>query len=98
MYRPGGCSPNDRNNFDILIYCLNKFCTSDVTSHVLSDLNCPNIDWVESCVKNDTMQKHFFDSMCTLGMTQYVCEATRGDNILDIVMCNDPFLIFDVKV
>jgi len=32
------------------------------------------------------MQKHFFDSMCTLGMTLYMCEATRGDNILDIVI------------
>ena len=40
----------------------------------------------------------FLDATIDLGFSQYVAEPTRGENILDIVLCNDPLLISEVNV
>ena len=98
VYRPGGSSANDNLVMQMLINCLHNYCTTDITALLLGDLNCNNINWTELTVKNDTLQKMFLDATIDLGLSQYVEEPTRGENILDIVLCNDPLLISEVNV
>ena len=98
VYRKGGGSAYDKFYMNNLLTCFNSFCTTDVTCLIVGDINCPSIDWIEATVFNDLLQKAFFDVMCNLGFTQYVTEATRESNILDVILCNDPFLIASVYV
>jgi len=99
FYRAGtGTAVSDLTNMKMIIDCLNKMCTADVTSVVLGDLNCPGINWQDHTVTGDNIQQLFFETTCDLGFSQYVTEATRGLNILDIILCNDPHLVCDVKV
>ncbi|KAF8370700.1 hypothetical protein PRIPAC_77129 [Pristionchus pacificus] len=52
---------------------------------ICGDLNFPSIDWTRltSPSNND-----FFSFVCDYRMTQFVDFKTRGDNILDLVLCN----------
>src|SRR5688572_1307128 len=88
IYRAGtGTALSDYTNMKMLIDCLNKMCTADVTSVVLGDLNCPGINWQDCIVIGDNIQQAFFETTCDLGFSQYVTESTRGLNILDIILC-----------
>jgi len=82
----------------MLIDCLNKYCSTDVTSLVLGDINCNNIKWSDLTVTSDSMQKKFLDCTIELGLCQYVTEPTRGQNTLDVVLCTDPLLVSEVSV
>ena len=44
----------------------------------------------------DGLQQRFVDTVCELGFQQLVDRPTRGESILDIVLCNDPFLVNDI--
>jgi hypothetical protein len=61
------------------------------------DLNCACIDWINSSC-NDPIQKLLLDAVSDLGFLQFVDKPTRENNILDLVLCNDPLLIVDVDV
>ena len=98
VYRTGGPSSNDKKKMNMLISCLNKFCTFDKTSLLQGDLNCPNIDWDNSTVSNDGLQQQLLDAVTNLGLVQLVNEGTRGSNILDIILCNDPFLVSNIEI
>ncbi|KAF8367156.1 hypothetical protein PRIPAC_84985 [Pristionchus pacificus] len=52
---------------------------------ICGDLNFPSIDWTRltSPSNND-----FLSFVCDYRMTQFVDFKTRGDNILDLVLCN----------
>jgi len=82
-----------------LIRCLTDLCDCNLPIVLAGDLNLPNIDWrsptliadSESCSVNFSLfaTRHAFD--------QLVSDPTRGRNILDIVLCNESFLIGTVK-
>lgn len=98
IYRPGGNSQSDLSIMKEITLCLDQFCNVDKTSIVFGDANCPNIDWLNGVAKCEPIQQMFHNCVCELGFTQSVDEPTRGANILDIVLCNDPLLISDVVV
>ena len=61
IYRsPGGCASTDKIIMQTLIDCFNRYCTTDVTSLILGDLNCKNINWSELTATNDFLQKKLF--------------------------------------
>ena len=98
IYRPGGSSISDGVAMSDLVDCLFELCLTDVTCVVVGDLNCGNIDWFNDLVLHDSIQQRFFDAVCELGFQQYVLKPTRLENILDIILCNDPLLVIDVIV
>src|SRR6476469_2165902 len=78
--------------------CIKACCSDNFTTLVIGDLNCGDIDWVNHYVTTDENQVLLFDTVTDLGFHQFVDSSTRGDNILDVVLCNDPLLISDVTV
>jgi hypothetical protein len=71
---------------------INSCSTTDASSLIIGDLNCLDICW-ESGVVSDNIQKLFYDTVCDLGFVQIVNLPTRGANILDLIVCNNPLLV-----
>ena len=56
------------------------------------------VGYSKDIVHSDSDQTLFLNTVSDLGFQQFVDSPTRGENILDIVLCNDPLLIADIAV
>ena len=65
---------------------------------VAGDLNCGQIDWASLTAPSDGVQDVILKFVVSNGFAQSVREPTRGENILDIVLCNEPLSVFDTAV
>jgi len=81
-----------------LIKAINFLCSSDASVVLCGDFNLPGIDWnnIDCYAECNNMNSRFIDCMQANALSQYVDVCTRGNNILDLVFTNDPFLIYDV--
>ena len=98
LYRSPGCTQEDNNIMTQICDCIKSCCGNNLITVVNGDLNCSDIDWLNYNASVDVNQILFFNTVSDLGFYQFVDSPTRGDNILDIVLCNDPLLISDVSV
>ena len=79
--------------------CIERICASSSESIlIVGDFNLPDIDWKDFTSPETVKNKGLLDLCATNGLNQYVFEPTRLTNILDLVFCNDPMLISDIKV
>ena len=62
------------------------------------DFNCPGISWDRFKAPADNIQDLFLDFTLSNGFSQLVNEPTRQDNILDLVLCNEPLHITSVDI
>lgn len=97
IYRPGGNTTQDALVMTQICDCLRQFCANDISTVVVGDLNCAKINWDANHAVGDPLQEKLYDTVSELGFQQFVEQPTRGDNILDIVLCNDPMLVADVN-
>ncbi len=68
------------------------------TVTVVGDLNLPSVDWnVYTCDSNG-VENVVLDCFLRNNLTQFVETPTRGENILDLVLCNDFECIRDISV
>ena len=95
IYRPPEHNVQLMNS--ICLY-IESCCKDNKTLIVIGDLNCGNIDWVNHTVKGDESQVHFYNTVIGLGFTQFIDLPTRGDNILDVLLVNDPQLISNISI
>ena len=75
-----------------------KCCVTYLLTIILGDFNLPKINWVDVGTVYDGIPDIMFDCMSSLGMIQFVIEATgignTGiENILDLVFSNDPLSV-----
>lgn len=95
-----GCTyiaPNTSNvNFCECIACLRQLCSRDGSLIMLGDFNLPYIDWQNTIVPNDFKSQELFNWSCDFGLDQFLLVPTRLNHILDLVFCNDPFLISEL--
>ena len=56
---------------------------------LIVDFNYPDIEWSRLQAKSEASQT-FVDCMKDSYLTQHVAEATRGENVLDLVITSDP--------
>ena len=86
----------------IIMSVLNDFLeTLFNTKHCVlfvSDINCPGIDWQNCYTPHDGVQDIFMDLFISNGFAQHVKHPTRQNNILDVVLANDPFIVQTVAV
>ena len=85
LYRPGSCSGSDISLLDYLDSHLDT--ARRYGSHILlaGDFNIHNKDWLGS--SKTTPAGEFTEDMCAVhGLVQHVNTATRGENILDLVI------------
>jgi hypothetical protein len=96
-YRPPSSGIDDLCLLTKAIDCL---CISDASVILCGDFNLPQINWSSQDTSNvsDLLSSSFVDCIQENALVQYVVEATRGNNILDLVFSNDPFLMHDVIV
>ena len=94
IYRP------PEQNVDLMkkICLYIESCCSDKTLLIIGDLNCPNIDWLNHSVKGDDSQVLFYNTVIDHGFSQFIDKPTRGENFLDILLCNDPQIISNIYI
>ena len=86
--------------------CLMSLCNVDASIVIVGDFNFPSIDWsqLNFAVDNNrcsTLFSVFTKQFC---FEQLVTEPTRvqstgrNSSLLDLVLCNDPFIVCDINV
>ena len=98
FYRPPGTDDVSRHTASLLCNALERLATADIPTFIVTDLNCPNIDWLLQSRATSEIDAIFADFMIDNGYVQCVKEATRGSNILDLVFCNEPILMSCIEV
>jgi len=71
-----------------------KLCNVKYNCVIAGDFNCPGIDWVSLKAPADVSQDALLDFAVTQGLSQIVQAPTRGDNILDIILTNEPLTVY----
>ena len=64
---------------------------------VVSDLNCPGINWTNLFAPNNGVQDTLLDLFPTVSCVQLVKESTRLNNILDVVLTNTSIFIQSIS-
>ena len=91
-------APNISNSdFSNYISCLRQLCTSNGPHVIVGDFNLPHIDWINTIIPNDFKSQELFNWSCEFGLDQFILVPTRLNHILDLIFCNDLFLITEVK-
>lgn len=94
VYRTGQC----KEYATVLRNYLNRICDVPYPVVVVGDFNLPNIDFSSFNCPSDGIHDVLLDCFLENNMTQLVENATRGENILDLVLCSDKNLIQNVSV
>lgn len=93
VYNPPGTAGVDEQNLCKVFQEAYRQYTHVI---ICGDFNYPNIDWsADSCTGGG---EHFLDVVNDCFLTQHVEEATRDDNILDLVFSSEEEMIQDVEV
>ncbi|VDN51609.1 unnamed protein product [Dracunculus medinensis] len=96
LYRsPGYGSKFTRDLYNMLLKL--KLIGTDYV--IVGDLNMPNIDWENSCLKSSNKFEENFLNFCTyVGLEQHVKVATRYNTILDVMLATPTSLIDSIRV
>ena len=97
LYSPPKCNNTQK---DALCKIMNEYSDINYPIVIAGDLNCPNIDWVNDTVDdNHPTELEICYELLSLGFKQYVFEPTHiAGNILDVILCNDAYRIFNLEV
>ena len=98
VYRKPSYSPDDVQYVQKLVKQLKKLCGVEWSTIIAGDINCPAINWSLLTSPVDGIQNTILDFICDNGFEQIVTEPTRENNILDVLMTNNNFLVSDVQV
>ena len=88
---------------DLLRNAIDNLADSDYDFFITGDFNFPQIDWESlRILSGGTLESNFsahslLNFMSAHLLNQMVTVPTRGQNTLDLVLCNNDRLISDVK-
>jgi len=94
-YRPPYYDDYAKKYVRDMIECFNCVVKCSWPCILVGDFNLPLINWKDLSYPSSNVYLEFMDFVITNGFTQIVDGATRGNNILDLVLCNAPMLIND---
>ena len=97
-YRSGGFDDIAREYAIDTIECLKFLCNGGETICLLGDFNLPLINWKFNQAPNNEIYNVFLKFFREYGLYQFVRHSTRHENILDLVMSNDPQFISTIEV
>ena len=96
VYHPPHYNTNARLYLDSLVTCIASYSDGNHTNVIVGDLNCPHIDWgTHSCATN-YVNAGILTFVVESGLYQFVDFPTRGCNLLDFILADDPFIISSV--
>jgi len=92
VYRPPACKDQ--------AVCIKSVCDLPNKNNTImvGDFNLPNINWQLQLAPNDNICIPFLSCLSQLSLTQYVRAPTRENNCLDLILCDDSFLIETVCI
>jgi len=91
-------SPNSgQEDRQLMITEIKNVCTKKENVILCGDFNYPGINWTTLHTDNNHNQQ-FLDCVQDCFLTQLVTEATRGENILDLVLANNTIPIIKLSV
>ena len=67
-------------------------------STTVSDFNLPHIDWNDLSASSDRIYSPFIEFVNETGMSQFVTAPTRGEHVLDLVLANDAYVVYNCWV
>jgi len=81
-----------------MMACIERNISTKGPTIVVGDLNCPDLTWDNCSIPTEgtSLQLHRFATVN--GFTQAVNEPTRGNNLIDLVFTNQPFLMPSLNV
>jgi len=97
-YRPPGNSRENMEYASLLAEYIDVISLSRHPVVMLGDFNLPKIHWPYLVAHNDGIHNLLLDKFVSNGFTQLVSDPTRADNILDIILTNEPTIISKVSV
>jgi hypothetical protein len=97
-YRPPKSSEPAVRAFNKVLNIIGDCINCTWPTILLGDFNLPNIDWSSAEAHEQRLHEPFINFVCENGFTQFVCEPTRKDTILDLELCNDEFFISECDV
>ena len=98
VYRPPSNEPTGKLYAATLISILSSLSLVTWPVFIVGDFNCPGISWDNFKAPADNIQDLLLDFSLFNGFSQLVNEPTRQDNILDLMLCNEPLLITGVDI
>ena len=98
-YRPNA---NDQESLDQLAESLSKLPKNNAHVWLAGDMNLPGIEWPSGCLKENcpTPSQHiqFLEILADHGLTQITDKPTREENVLDLIVVNNPTLVNRLEV
>ena len=98
IYRKPGFSPADVTYMIDCVKCLQRLCSTDKLTVIAGDCNLPDIDWSFYSGPCAPIYDAFLNFVNNYGFYQFVQEATREGNILDIVLSTSDTFLSDLTV
>jgi len=95
VYRPPYSDLSAQRNMVDTVSCLQTLTAVNYPSTITGDFNLPHMDWNLVTGPCDNLYGPFSKFLHDSDFTQFVSSPTRGANILDIVLSNDPYLVSD---
>jgi len=94
-YRPPDYNVDAWKYFSSMLSCLERVCNTNNIIAVFGDFNLPYLSWDTLLPTGHYVKFHqaFLDFTTQHGLVQCVTEPTRVNNILDLILVNDPLLI-----
>ena len=80
-----------------LTHTLESYINKRGPTVLMGDFNCPDIDWVTMTSSSDQCHLILRDFVSFNGFTQCVTGPTRLQNLLDLVLTNDPFIVSSIE-
>ena len=97
-YRSPGCFAKDVDYMLLSVRCLQKLCFSDKVTVIMGDFNLPHVDWSYHHATDNIIYNLFLKFVNSYGLTKFVDQPTRENNILDLVLSTSDMSISDVDV
>ena len=102
-YRP---DVNDEHSLDQFEIALNRLKNQTQNVIIAGDFNFPGWIWnnneTENYIKTNTtnrpLHERFGELLHDFGLTQLVTKPTRGDNILDLILTNNPSIVNKTEI
>jgi exonuclease III len=86
----------EKKESESLYRSIHNYTSNNSTCLILGDFNFSDINW--NLMQSGSLGKEFMDLIHDKFLTQHVGQATRGDNILDLVISTEPDMVEDLEV
>jgi len=96
--RSPGCSTYDIDYMILSVRCLQMLCSTDKVTFILGDFNLPDIDWSYYHAPDNIIHNTFLNFVNSYGLTQFVKQSTRDNNILGLVLSTSNKIISNIDI